>query len=245
MDFKTAALGGIAGAVLGVAAVYGLSGAGLLPGRTGDAAIHAYLMKHPQILVDMTNELQAQQQQADDDARQAAVNKLGTKAYFDPRVAFVTGPANAKTTFVEFFDYNCPFCRSSNAVVEKFYQAHKNDVRFAFIEFPIKGQASIDATRISLAARQQPDKYLALHFALMNQNGQTDAATVVQEAKKLGFNLTKLQSDEEADAVSAEIAAAHTLAGASGIDGTPAFIINGKVREGAIDDHVLEQMLKG
>ena len=244
MDFKTAALGGIAGAVLGVAAVYGLSGAGLLPGRTGDAAIHDYLMKHPQILVDMTNELQAQQQQTDDAARQAAVSKLGIKAYFDPKVAFVTGPADAKNTFVEFFDYNCPFCRSSNPAVEKFYQAHRNDVRFAFIEFPIKGQASIDATRISLAARQQPDKYLALHFALMGQNGETDAATVVQAAKKVGLNLQKLQADEQSDSVSAEIAAAHALADASGIDGTPAFIINGKVREGAIDDHVLAEMLK-
>ena len=128
--------------------------------------------------------------------------------------------------------------------MEKFYQAHKNDVRFAFIEFPIKGQASIDATRISLAARDQPDKYLALHFALMNDNGETDAATVVQAAKKLGFDLKKLQAAEEGNSVSAEIAAAHTLAGASGIDGTPAFIVNGKVREGAVDDHTLEQMIK-
>ncbi len=244
MDFKTAALGAIAGAVLGVAAVYGLSNAGLIPARTSDSAIHTYLLSHPQILVAMTNELQAQQQQADDDARQAAVSKLGTKAYFDPRVAFVTGPANAKTTFVEFFDYNCPFCRSSNAAVEKFYQAHKNDTRFAFIEFPIKGQASIDATRISLAARKQPDKYLALHFALMGDDGETDAAAVVQTARKLGLDLKMLQSDEQDNSVSAAIAAAHTLAGASDIDGTPAFIINGKIREGAINDHILAEMIK-
>lgn len=244
MDFKTAALGAFGGAVLSLAAVYGLSSAGLLPGHSSDNAIHAYLTSHPQILVEMTNELQSQQQQADDAARQAAVSKLGIKAYFDPKVAFVTGPANAKNTFVEFFDYNCPFCRSSNPAVEKFYQAHKNDVRFAFIEFPIKGQASIDATRISLAARQQPDKYLALHFALMKQDGETDATAVVQEAKKLGLNLQKLQADEQSDSVSAEIAAAHSLADASGIDGTPAFIINGKVREGAIDDRILAEMLK-
>lgn len=244
MDFKTAALGGIFGAVLGVAAVYGLSSRGMLPARTSDSAIHAYLMKHPQVLVDMTNELQAQQQQADDATRQSAVSKLGTKAFFDPRVAFVTGPADAKTTFVEFFDYNCPFCRASNGAVRKFYEAHKNDARFAFIEFPIKGPNSIAASRFSLAARNQPGKYLAFHFALMDEPGEVTAETVMAAAKKAGLDLTKLHSDEEDNSVSAEIAAAHTLANASDIDGTPAFIINGKVREGAINDQVLKEMVK-
>ena len=167
-DWKTAALGGIGGAVLAVAAVFGLSAGGVLPPPSGgDAAIHDYLLAHPAVLIEMSNKLQAQQQASEDSARQAAVDKLGIKPFFDPKLAFVTGPKDAKTTFVEFFDYNCPFCRSSNPAVEAFYNKHKNDVRFAFIEFPIKGPDSTAAARIALAARRQPDKYLALHFALM------------------------------------------------------------------------------
>ncbi|MBU6473783.1 MAG: DsbA family protein, partial [Alphaproteobacteria bacterium] len=78
----------------------------------------------------------------------------------------------------------------------------------------------------------------------MGDDGETDATAVVQAARKLGLDLKKLQSDEQDNSVSAAIAAAHTLAGASDIDGTPAFIINGKIREGAINDHILAEMIK-
>ena len=69
------------------------------------------------------------------------MKKIGQDALFNPAVAFVTGPANAKTTLVEFYDYDCPYCRASLPAVKKFYEAHKNDTRFSFIEFPIKRPA--------------------------------------------------------------------------------------------------------
>ena len=68
---------------------------------------------------------------------------------------YVTGPADAKKSVVEFYDYNCPYCRLSLPAVEKFYQQHKNDTRFSFIEFPIKGPDSIIAARVALAANCQ------------------------------------------------------------------------------------------
>ena len=80
-----------------------------------------------------------------------------------PRIAFVTGPADAKKTLVEFYDYDCPYCRASLPAVKKFYDAHKNDTRFSFIEFPIKqlhGESAVLAARASLAARRQPDNYM-------------------------------------------------------------------------------------
>lgn len=243
-DWKPAAIGGACGAVLAVAIVMVLASYGLLPGA-GDTAIRGYMMEHPQILVDMTTKLQQQQDAADDAARQAAVDKLGTKPFFDPKVAFITGPKDAKTTFIEFFDYNCPFCRSSNPAVEAYYKKHKNDTRFAFIEFPIKGPDSTAAARIALAARKQPDKYLAFHFALMAEKKRADPALVVEVAKKVGLDLKKLQADEKDPSIAQTIAAGHALAQAANIDGTPAFIVNGKVREGAIDDDALKAMVKG
>ena len=244
IDWKLAALSSIGGAVLAVVVVLGLSRAGLLPSQS-DTAIHDYLMAHPDILIDMSTKLQAQQQAQEDAARQAAVDKLGVKAFFDPKVAFITGPKDAKTTFVEFFDYNCPFCRASNPAFEAYYNKHKNDTRFAFIEFPIKGQNSIAASRLALAARKQPDKYLALHFALMHEDGEATPASVIVTAKKVGLDLNKLQEDEKDPSISAMIGAAHALAGAANIDGTPAFIVNGKIREGAIDEASLKALLKG
>lgn len=245
-DWRTAAAGGLAGAFFAIAIILALAESGLLPGSARNGGtIRDYLMAHPEILIAMSNKLQVQQQADADTTRQNAVDKLGAKAFFDPRVAFIAGPANANKTIVEFFDYNCPFCRASNSAVRAYYDKHKTDTRFAFIEFPIKGPNSTDAARLALAARKQPDKYLAFHFALMSEDGEADAASVVQIAKKVGLDLKKLQTDEQDPSIDSEIAAAHALAQAANIDGTPAFIVNGRIREGAVDGMVLKALTKG
>ena len=179
-----------------------------------------------------------------DQARQAAVRKLGLKPFFNPRLAFVTGPESARTTFVEFFDYNCPYCRASLPAVKKFIAAHKNDARFAFIEFPIKGPQSTIASRAALAARNQPDKYLAFHFLLMGEKDLVTEDVVYADAQKAGLDVNRLRADMQDHSVDAALAGAHSLAAAANVDGTPAFIINGKVREGALDDVALRQMMK-
>jgi protein-disulfide isomerase len=246
IDWRTIALSSIIGAVLALAEIAEFGWAGMLaPDRAvTEKTVHDYLIAHPEILVDMTNRLQSQQEDMTRMARQKAVDKLGLKTFFDPKVAFVTGPANAKTTLVEFFDYNCPYCRASIPAVKKFYEQNKN-VRFAFIEFPIKGQESIIAARAAMAARKQADKYVAFHFALMEEKGFVDEATVLAVAKKTGLDIVKLQADMKDPAIDASIEAAHKLAEAANIDGTPAFIVNGKIREGALDDNLLAQMAKG
>jgi protein-disulfide isomerase len=243
-SWKIAALGGSAGAALALIVTFGAAALGVVPIPADGNAMHAYLLAHPEVIVEMTNKLQAQQDAQQENVRQAAVNKLGLKAYFDPRVAFVTGPANAKTTIVEFFDYNCPYCRASVPAVKKFYQTHK-DVRFAFIEFPIKGPQSTVAARAAMAARKQPDKYLAFHFALMSQDGMIDQNAVYAIAQKAGLDVPRLKTDMASPSVDLALASAHTLAQASGIDGTPAFIVNGRIREGAVTDDDLAQMSKG
>ena len=242
-SWKVAALGGFTGAVLALAVTFGTAALGVAPFAADGKAMHAYLLAHPDVIVEMTNKLQAQQDAQDDTTRQSAVRKVGLKAYFDPRVAFVTGPANAKTTVVEFFDYNCPYCRASVPAMKKFYQTHK-DVRFSFIEFPIKGPQSTVAARAAMAARKQPDKYLAFHFALMSQDGLVDKNTVFAIAQTSGLDVAKLKTDMESSSVDYALAAAHTLAQSSGIDGTPAFIVNGRIREGAVTDDDLAQMSK-
>jgi protein-disulfide isomerase len=239
-SFTTAAAAGLAGAVIALAGAYGAVRAGWLP-LTQGPAIHDYLLAHPEVLVEASNKLQSRQDASDDASRQAAVNKLGTKVFFDPRVAFVTGPVNAKTTIVEFFDYNCPYCRASLPAVKKFYDTHK-DTRFAFIEFPIKGSQSTFAARAAVAARKQPDKYLAFHFALMAEDNVVDANLVFADAQKAGLDVVKLKADMRSPDVDLALAASHNLAQAIGIDGTPAFIVDGKIREGGLDDGVLRQM---
>jgi protein-disulfide isomerase len=243
-NWKLAALGGLGGAAIAVVIVLILAATGTLPvsHAASDARIHDYLLRNPGILVDMSNRLQADQAAQEDARRQRAVDKIGLKAFFDPKLAFVTGPTDAKITVVEFFDYNCPYCRASLPAMKKFYSAHKKDARFAFIEFPIKGENSIIAAHAAIAARKQPDKYLAFYFALMDEQDLATPDLVFAVARKAGLNVEKLKQDMMDKSVDASIKAAHDLAMAAKIDGTPAFIINGRMREGAINDTILSKL---
>jgi protein-disulfide isomerase len=240
---KFAALSGLCGAIAALIVVYAAASFGLLPAN--GPAIKSYLLAHPDLVVAMSNELQQEQDAEDNRASQEAVDKLGLKAFFNPRLAYITGPANAKTTFVEMFDYNCPYCRASFPYIKKFYAAHKNDTRFAFIEFPIKGPESTFAARVALAARKQGDKYLALHFALMSETDKVDVNTILADAQKVGLDMNKLQADMKSPEVSAGINGSLALAQAAKVGGTPFFVINGKIRSGALDADTLKEMAKG
>ncbi|MBV8976223.1 MAG: DsbA family protein [Alphaproteobacteria bacterium] len=212
---------------------------------SSDRQIHSWLVAHPEVLFEMQAAYQRKSDQRDEQAlkeSQAAVDRLGLKTFFDPRVAFVSGPANARNSVVEFFDYNCAHCRNTFPAVMKFYEAHKADTRFAFIELPIFGPASNNAARSALAARRQPDKYVAFHFALMSQRGAIDPANTIDAAKQAGLDVNALMAALKDPAVDVELNAAHALAERIKLDGTPLFIVNGKVHSGEIALKELEQL---
>jgi protein-disulfide isomerase len=242
-EWRIAALGALGGAVIAVAVVFAASALGLLP--RSDRQIEAYLMAHPSIVVDMMTKVQEQQDADAAKAQKDALARVGQKAFFDPRIAFVTGPANAKASLVEFFDYNCPFCRASIPEVKRFYDAHKNDTRFSFIEFPIKGPDSIIAARAALAARRQPDKYVAFHFALMEEEGAVGEDTIYADAAKVGLDVTKLKADMADPAVDQAIALTSKLTKQLKIDGTPTFVINGTIRPGLVRKDELSDLMRG
>lgn len=126
-------------------------------------------------------------------------------------MAYVTGPPNAKNTFVEFFDYNCVHCRNTFPVVQKFFNAHKNDTRFSFIDYPIFGEASTAAAQVAIAARRQGDRYIALHFLLMGEAGSITTDLLYADAKKAGIDVAKISADLVDPNVGRTVAAAQKL----------------------------------
>ena len=237
--------GALGGALLAVIVIFAAARQGWLPGAGGPVNIRGYLLSHPEILSEMTERLQLLQDAQDKAKAAAAMKKIGMAAFFDDRIAFITGPADAKKSVVEFYDYNCPYCRLSLPAVEKFYRQHKSDTRFSFIEFPIKGPDSIVAARVALAARLQPEKYLALHFALMNETDPVNEAMIYADAQKVGLDMAKLKVDMQNPEIDAAIAASKALATRAGIDGTPTFIVNGVMHPGAVDDDTLKSLSQG
>ncbi len=237
----TALAGALGGAVLAVALVFAMAGQGMLPG-TGINEVRAYLLTHPELMAEMASRLQAKQDAEADAKAAAALKKIGMAAFFDPRIAFVTGPANASKTLVEFSDFNCPFCRASLPALEKFMNQHQADTRFAIIEMPIKGEDSIIAARAALAARNQPDKYMAFHLAMMREEELVTPEIIFADAQKVGLDMKKLKADMQKPEIDAAIAASIDLAHQAGIDGTPTFIINGLMHPGAVDDKTLNEL---
>ena len=241
-DLTTILAGALGGALLAVVIIFAAASNGMLPmapGAMSGEAIHDYLLAHPTLVNEMADKAQIQAAADQEKTAAAAMKKIGLNAFFDTKIAFVTGPADAKKTMVELYDYNCPYCRASLPSVEKYYQAHKNDTRFSFIEFPIKGPDSTVAAKVALAARNQPDKYLALHFALMSETQAVNTQILMADAQKAGLDMVKLKADMEKPEINAAIDASHDLAKRAGIDGTPTFIINGIMHPGAVDDAAL------
>jgi protein-disulfide isomerase len=237
--------GAVGGAMLAVAIVLVMAQKGLLP--INDAQMQTYLMRHAELAPAMLGQAQVLDDLKQRAAQTAALKKVGHAAFFDPAIAFVTGPADAKKTLVEFYDYDCPYCRASLPAVKKFYEAHKNDTRFSFIEFPIKqlhGESAILAARASLAARRQPAHYMDFHFALLGLEDSITEDMVYGEAAKAGMDVAKLKADMTDPGIEKSLQSSIALAHKVGVDGTPTFVLNGKIRPGALDDETLASEMK-
>ena len=205
--------------------------------------VRQYLLENPEILVEMTRKLEAKRQAEAQARARAALAAHGDLIFNNPADP-VLGPKDAKTAIVEFFDYNCGFCRRALKDMQRLVNEEK-DLKVVFKEFPILGPGSDEAARIALAAqRQDPKKYWDLHQALLTYPGRVDGRVALAVAKKLGYDVEKLKQDMNSDEVKALIAANIQLADALGIQGTPAFVTPTKVIRGAQGYAILKQAVE-
>lgn len=206
--------------------------------------VHDYLIAHPEILVEVSSRLDAQQANVADQARKNALAAIGPAALIDPKVAYVAGPKDAKVTVAEFFDYRCPHCKASQAAIEHLVKQGGN-VRIAFIERPILTPDSLWAAQAAVAARRQGDKYVPFHFALMATTGELPKERILEIAKSVGLDTDRLAKDMADPAVLDSIKQSNALADQLHFDGTPTFVINDKIVVGEVTDQELQQLTKG
>jgi len=138
---------------------------------------------------------------------------------------------------VEFFDYNCGYCRRVFPAVQDLIDGDDN-VRVVLREWPILGEESEFAARAALASRNQ-GKYVEFHNALMADAGRASEASVLSLADDLGMDIDQLRADMESAVVDAHFETSSALAQALGINGTPAFVFEDRLIPGAIE---LDQM---
>ena len=161
-------------------------------------------------------------QQREKDRAASGANTVRLQLEQDPNSPNLGNPTG-DVTVVEFFDYNCPYCRKAGKTVQALMASDEN-VRVIYREWPILGEDSVYAARAALAARTQ-DKYEELHWALMNGEGRATEASILKIARDLGLDIAKLQVDMNSPAVEAHIAESSALARSLGFTGTPAFIV--------------------
>ena len=201
------------------------------------AKVRAYLLRHPEVLAEVLERLQAQQDAAKAAAATAIIAARRQAIAHDPRDP-VLGNPSGKVSVVEFFDYRCPYCRAFEPTLEALL-ATNPDVRLVLKEFPIldvedQTHISQDAARAALAANAQ-GRFGPVHRALFARKA-LDEAGIVEVLKANGVDLSKAKAAETTPATTAQLTDVHALAQDLGIDGTPAFVVGDRMISGADAD---------
>jgi protein-disulfide isomerase len=190
--------------------------------------VHAYLIEHPEVLIEMSNKLQEKQAAEKAKTSLGAMNKYRQALERDPR-DFVANP-NGSITVVEFFDYRCGYCKIAAPEIVEMIKKNP-DVRFVFKDFVIFGHDSESAARMVLGAKDQ-GKTLELHKRLMAEKN-LDEAAVMRIAGEIGIDMTKARASAQSAATTQHLADTRALAEALAIEGTPAFLVGDQMIPGA------------
>src|ERR1700719_3701776 len=200
-----------------------------------EAIVKNYLIGHPEVLEEAMNEL-SKRQAADEAAKhEASVAKNADEIFNSPR-GVVLGNKDGDVTFVEFFDYNCGYCKRAMADM---LELMKTDPKLKVVlkEFPVLGRGSVEAAQVAVAARMQDPagkKYLDFHQKLLGGRGQADKAHAMAAAKEAGFDMAKLEKDISSPEVRATLEENFKLAEEMGMNGTPSYVIGKQVVVGAV-----------
>jgi protein-disulfide isomerase len=191
--------------------------------------VHAYLVAHPEVLLEMQEAYVRKQTTAEAETVQSHIPALRKQIFDDPRDPSV-GPKDAKVTVVEFFDYRCPHCKDAAPDVLNLIRTHP-DVRFVFKEMPIFGPQSQAAAAAALAANAQ-GKYLPVYAGLMTDHA-VDADSIKQILTQNGLDPARVEAAAADPKIAAQIADVARLAQNLGVTGTPGFLVNDRYVAGA------------
>lgn len=208
--------------------------------RAIEGIIHDYLLHNPQVLIDA---IRTAEQKLDSDAKEKAASTIADrqKEIFDDPATPVGGNKEGDISLVEFFDYQCPYCKRVQPALERLAQKDKG-LRLVYKEFPILGPASVVAARAALAAGLQ-GKYDAFHAAMMARTGHITDEAVYEVAQSVGLDVERLKHDMAAPQIKADLKANRELARELAISGTPAFVIGRQVIPGAVSLEDLQQLV--
>lgn len=204
------------------------------------AFIKQYLIENPEILLEVQDALEAKQQAARQQQAAMAVAQNESQI-FASADDIVLGNPKGDVTIVEFFDYNCGYCRHALADMETILKADQN-VRFVLKEFPILGAESVAAHKVSDAFRRiAPEKAGAFHRAMLGSKGRATQDSALDVAESLGVDAERILKEMKDSPNDAQVQETYRLAQSLGITGTPSYIVGNEAVFGAIGSATIEK----
>lgn len=204
-----------------------------------EGLIKSYLLNHPEVMVEVSKELEKRQASTQAETNKKVIIERKASIFRAP-ADFVYGNPQGQITVVEFFDYNCGWCKKAVDEINKLVKADPQ-VRVVFKELPIFGEASTVAAKAAMASVRQ-GKYWDFHVALMKEK-QVSKDNVFKIAEKVGLNVDKLRADMADPAFDAALKENASIAQELGIEGTPGFIVDDKVNVGFVPAEGITAML--
>lgn len=193
--------------------------------------IHDYIQNNPQVMIDSVQKFSDRQQDSENEATTLAIQKNREWLVNNANHAEAGNP-KGDVTVVEFFDYNCGYCKAALGDLMTLLDSDKN-LRLVFVEIPILGDSSIEAAKWALAAKKQK-LYLEYHIGLMRYKGPLSEGVFEDQAKSAGLDVAKLKTDKMDPKLNDIIAENLNMARTLGIQGTPAFVIGDELIRGYV-----------
>ena len=201
--------------------------------------IREYLIENPEIMLEVQDALQKKQEEIRSQ-RSAEALSTNQDAIFKSAYDLAIGNPKGDVTVVEFFDYNCGYCRRAHADMEAVIEGDKN-VRYVLKEFPILGPDSEAAHKVSDAVRKlSPENYGAFFRAMMTQDGRASEESALAIAGELGIAEDAIRAKMSESPNTEQVQEAYQLATSLGTTGTPSYVIGNETVPGAVGKEAIE-----
>jgi len=204
--------------------------------------VREYLVSHPEVLQEAMAELEKRQAVAEAEKSKTTIKSNAEAIFSSPRQVTIGNP-QGDVTLVEFFDYNCGYCKRA---LSDLMDLMKSDSKLKVVlkEFPVLGPGSVEAAQVAVAVRMQDKtgkKYLEFHQKLLGGRGQADKARALAVAKDVGLDMTRLEKDMTSEEAKATFDENIKLAETLGMNGTPSYVVGSEVVVGAVGLDTLKQ----
>lgn len=207
-----------------------------------EGIIRDYLLKNPEVLLEVQEALEAKQKE-EQRLASLGVIKDNKEEIFNSTFDGIVGNPNGKVTIVEFYDYNCGFCKRAMEDMRTLTAADP-ELRFVLKEFPILSPDSQKASVVSMAFHlMMPEKYGEFHKALLGGEGRATEATALKVALSLGADEAELRAKMQDPSIVEALSKTYDLANKLAITGTPSYVVGNEVVFGALGPEVLAEKI--